>query len=246
MPDRRFLTTLTATLLVALGASLPSAAQADILEALDRLRIAEGDVRVMTEVTLYEHDEATRQTVYEVYAGSDRRSLAIARGARDDGQKVLMLDDQFYLFMPDSRRQIRITPMQRLLGEASTGDISSLRWSEDYTLANRDALGDGRDQLTLEAARSGLSYQRLELVITERQERWIPLSATFYLPSGRVAKEATFEVEEDAVGELRLTAMVLQDRIQDHKRTVIRYLSVEPHDIPESWFNPAFLLRNTL
>lgn len=246
MPDKTPNKTLFGLMLALLLGLTALTAQADVLEELDRLRIAEGDVRVMTEVTLYEHDEAKRQTVYEVYAGSDRRSLAIARGARDDGQKVLMLDDQFYLFMPDSRRQIRITPMQRLLGEASTGDISSLRWSEDYTLADREALDDGREQLTLEAARSGLSYQRLELVISEQQGHWVPLSATFYLPSGRVAKEATFEVEQQADGELRLTAMILQDRIQEHQRTVIRYQSVEPHDIPEQWFNPAYLLRNNL
>lgn len=242
MPElKRWLPATLAGLLLCLSAQ----AEEDILVSLDRLRIAEGDVRVMTEVTLYEHDEQKRQTRYEVYAGEDRRSLAIARGAQDDGQKVLMLDDQFYLFMPDSRRQIRITPMQRLLGEASIGDIASLRWSEDYTLTAREPLTDGREQLTLEAARSGLSYGRVELVITEAEGLRIPEQATFYLPSGRVAKEATFTVEQDE-DQLRVTAMVVHDRIQDHQRTEIRYLSVASHDIPEQWFNPAFLLRNNL
>lgn len=224
---------------------LASASQADILEDLDRLRLSEGDVRVMTEVTLYENDEVSRESLYEVYAGTDRRSLALARGARDDGQKILMLDDQFYLFMPDSRRQIRITPTQRLLGEASTGDISSLRWSEDYELVERREMDDGREQLVLESARSGLSYGQLDVDIERRNDVWVPVAATFYLPSGRVAKEATFETDRDG-DRLRISAMILQDRIQEHKRTEIHYRSVEPYDIPEQWFNPAYLLRNNL
>ena len=41
----------------------------------------------------------------------------------EKGQKVLMLGDDFWLLMPDSQRPLRITPMQKLLGDASTGDI---------------------------------------------------------------------------------------------------------------------------
>jgi hypothetical protein len=48
------------------------------------------------------------------------------------GQKLLMQGDDFWLMMPASQRPLRITPMQKLLGEASTGDIATMTWGEDY------------------------------------------------------------------------------------------------------------------
>ncbi|MEX0584842.1 MAG: outer membrane lipoprotein-sorting protein, partial [Natronospirillum sp.] len=168
--------------------------------------------------------------------------LALVRSEADAGQKILMLDEQFYLFMPNSRRHIRITPMQKLLGEASAGDISSLRWSEDYQVVTQTNHGD-QINLHLAAARDGLSYPTMDLVVAADTHE--PVSAVFYLVSGRVAKEAHFQMADED-GYRRLTGMVLQDRIQTSQRTEIEYLSVEPWDIPASWFNPAFLVRNNL
>lgn len=229
------------TLAIAVGITLQPA-HADVLATIDRMRVSEGDARVMTEVKLFESGELKSQRLYEVYAGSERRSLVLFRSEAEAGQKVLMLDDQYYLFMPNSRRQIRITPMQKLLGDAATGDISSLRWSEDYRVETQQQQ-ENRLHLTLSAQRNGLSYQRVELEVD--QDSLIPLAATFYLPSGRVAKTATFEMVEDESGP-RLSAMTLHDRIQTQQYTEVNYLTVEPWEIPERWFNPAFLLRNNL
>ena len=42
------------------------------------------------------------------------------------------ISDDFWLLMPGTQRPMRITPSQKLLGDASTGDIATLSWSEDY------------------------------------------------------------------------------------------------------------------
>lgn len=217
----------------------------ELLKTIDQLRISDGPTRVIMDISLYEQGEHTRTSQYEVYADENRRSLALFRSAAEAGQKVLMLDDQFYLFMPNSRRHIRITPMQKLLGDAATGDISSLRWSEDYQIEAQTEQDDGTILLNLNAARSGLSYGRVDLIVDA--STLYPQSAVFYLPSGRVAKQATFVMGNDnSTGQIRLLTMVLQDRIQTAQRTEVHYYSVEPWDIPENWFNPAFLLRNNL
>ncbi|WLD57203.1 outer membrane lipoprotein-sorting protein [Salinispirillum sp. LH 10-3-1] len=238
----KYLTALA--ILLNIGLLAPAKAD-DLLATIDRLRVTDGQMRVMTQIDLYEHGELSRSSLYEVYADDARRSLALFRSDAEAGQKVLMLDDQFYLFLPNSRRQIRITPMQKLLGDASTGDISSLRWSEDYRIDEQHTQEDGTLQLKLSAARRGLSYGSVELVVDA--DTAVPISATFYLPSGRVAKNATFEMGVDkSTGDVRLLTMILEDRIQTAQRTEVHYLSVEPWNIPEPWFNPAFLLRNNL
>ena len=56
----------------------------------------------------------------------DHQSLVLMRSPAEAGQKVLMLGDDFWLLMPGSQRPLRITPAQKLLGDASTGDIATL------------------------------------------------------------------------------------------------------------------------
>ncbi|WP_404419179.1 outer membrane lipoprotein-sorting protein [Marinospirillum sp.] len=214
------------------------------LDVMDELRLGNPDqeVKVMTEIRLYKKGELESQRDYEVYVGSNRRSLVLFRSQAEAGQKMLMLDDQYWLFMPSSRRPLRITPMQKLLGEASSGDLSSLRWKDDYTVISEKQEGQKR-VLELEAARSGVTYTRVELLVDS--DSLHPQQADFYLQSGRLAREAEFMLEERQ-GRPVISGMKLQDRIQTNEQTLILYHSSEPVDIPERWFNPAFLSRETL
>lgn len=215
-----------------------------VLAKMDQLRLGSSDqaVKVITEIRLYKKGELDSQRDYEVYVGSERRSLVLFRSPSEAGQKMLMLDDQYWLFMPSSRRPLRITPMQKLLGEASSGDLSSLRWKDDYTVISEGRKGE-QLQLQLEAARSGVTYAKVELLVDAASLH--PQEAAFYLQSGRLAREADFLLEERQ-GQTVISGMELQDRIQQDERTVILYHSSEPVEIPERWFNPAFLSRETL
>jgi len=213
------------------------------LAVLDSARTGEGNVKVDTLIEVRENGELVRSSEYEVYVGTERRSLALVRSGREAGQKVLMLDDQFWLFLPSSQRPIRITPMQKMLGEASVGDIASLRWQDDYTVVERITQADNTLMLTLEAARAGLSYQRVELIV--QSGNFAPLSARFYLTSGKLAKTATFQRDESGT-ELVVTGMTLTDKVMGDEVTRIEYRDVVDVDIPERWFSPAFLARNRL
>ena len=68
-----------------------------------------------------------------MFAQGQRQSLVLMQSPAEKGQKVLMLGDDFWLLMPESQRPLRITPMQKLLGAASTGDIASMSWADDYS-----------------------------------------------------------------------------------------------------------------
>jgi hypothetical protein len=213
------------------------------LMALDAARVGEGNMRVSSRIEVREQGETIRVNEYEVYLGTNRRSLALVRTGRDAGQKVLMLDDQFWLFLPSSQRPIRITPLQKLLGEASIGDVTSLRWQEDYRVVERQDADDSHRSLIMEAARPGLSYERIELII--RSDNYAPVSGRFYLRSGKLAKTARFHIEAQQTGWL-ITGMTLADEVMKGSETVVLYQGVTPVDIPERWFSPAFLARNTL
>jgi len=106
---------------------------ATLLKDADRYRTGQDNLQVETQVTVFNRDGSPdKERRYTVFAQAGHKSLVLMRSPAEQGQKVLMLGDDFWLLMPGSQRPMRITPMQKLLGDASTGDIATLSWAEDY------------------------------------------------------------------------------------------------------------------
>ena len=217
----------------------------EILTTADSFRKPDTSSRVKLEVSLFKKDELDSKKSYTVYMKSGRRSLALFNSPREQNQKALQLDDRFYLLLPKSKRPVRISPMQKLLGEAAIGDISTMTWSEDYSGTALDETatvhGISAIKLKLSAKRAGVTYEQIELWLARKNFR--PIQANLYLKSGRIAKMVSYQAGE-MNGKEMITAMVMEDRIQKHKRTEIRYHSIEAMDVPDRYFNPAYLTRN--
>lgn len=235
------------TLLAALLGSAPVLAQdvTALLRDADRFRAESTNLQVQTQVTVRGRDGTVeKERLYTVWLQGQRRSLVLMRSPAEAGQKVLMLADDFWLLMPGTQRPMRITPTQKLLGDASTGDIATLSWAEDYSgeLKGQETC-DAKPclHLSLQAARKGLSYQRIELWIGARRHE--PLHAELYVLSEKLAKKARFVFDNPAAPKL-VTEMVLEDHLSSQKSTHVRYVSREPKTVPETWLNPMFLARN--
>ncbi|HAS8116724.1 TPA: outer membrane lipoprotein-sorting protein [Vibrio vulnificus] len=219
-----------------------------MIKRADDYRLKEESARVISLVSLYENDELDKTREYHVYMRPNRESLVIFKSAVEAGQKMLMLQDNYWLQMPKSRRPIRITPMQKLLGEASVGDISTLTWSEDYQgiwVASEKVQGLAGEsvatqRLQLTAKTSGASYQIIDLWLTEQEN--FPLKADLYLRSGKLAKQAWF-TRGERNGEVGVTEMTLLDHIQPAKKTVIEYQDVQPWQLEDKFYNPSYLSK---
>lgn len=234
--------------LVAAALAWPAVAQ-DVdamLRDADRYRTGADNLRVDTLVQSYKTDGTLdKERRYTVFAQQDRRTLVLMQSAAEKGQKVLMLGDDFWLLMPSSQRPMRITPMQKLLGDASTGDIATMRWSGDYsaTLVGEEPCQPGEARLcyrlALQAVRKGVTYQRVELWLA--RQRHEPVRAQLYVQSDKLAKTAHFELD---ASRSQVDAMVLIEQLGQQRQTRIRYLQRKERTVPEEWLNPMFLARS--
>ena len=215
-----------------------------LLQEADAYRLPPSPVQVKVTVKLFKDGKLDKERPYTVLARPDLRSLVLFDHPSEKNQKVLMVDDDFWIILPNSRRPVRITPMQKLLGEASTGDIARMTWSGDYhgKVAGETTV-DGAPCLILdlEASRSGVSYQRIKLYI-ERDKHY-PIKGELYVASGKLAKVADYQMGE-MEGVPIVTTMVLTDRINTNMRTEVRYREIKERDIPDRYFNAAYLVRN--
>ena len=263
MPCRPCVAALPALLSLAAGLCLlPGAARAAppdvtaLLVAADRYRTGSDNLQVDTLVTTLGADGAAeKERRYTVFAQAQHRSLVLMKSPAEAGQKVLMLGDDFWLLMPGSQRPLRITPSQKLLGDAATGDIATLSWAQDYRGELKgeeacDAPPDGAPMaappsrtclhLSLQAQRKGVSYQRIELWLGTRHHE--PVRADLYVQSDKLAKQARFVVDRPAAP-TQVTEMWLQDRLSHQRQTRVQYLGRQPRQIPPEWLNPMFLAR---
>ena len=218
-----------------------------LLKAADKYRVSSENMQVDTQIRVFNTDGTPdKERRYLVYAQAKHQSLVLMQSPAEKGQKVLMLGDDYWLLMPGSQRPLRITPMQKLLGDASTGDIATMTWAEDYTgsVAGEEPCGEPAQpclHLSLNAGRKGVTYQRIELWIGKARHE--PVRADLYVQSDKLAKRARFVMDKPAAP-TTVTEMLLSDQLTNKKETQVRYLGRKEHTVPEAWLNPMFLARN--
>lgn len=241
---------LLATYLFILPASAHAQTQdvAAMLQDADNYRLQQDAALVASQVSLYKDGELDSTREYHVYLRENRESLVVFKSKAEAGQKMLMLGDNYWMLMPKSRRPIRITPMQKLLGEASVGDISTLTWSDDYQgkWLRTASVSNGKhhyqtNMLELSSATKGASYHRIELWLEQGSN--FPVKANLYLRSGKLAKEAWY-IKGERDNKTAVVSMMLIDKIQPAKQTELKYLAVEPMRLEDKFYNPAYLSRN--
>jgi hypothetical protein len=235
------------TLIAAVVALCGAAHAADVDEILrraDAFRLPDGSAQVETLVRTFRNGQPDKEKRYQVNVKPGGKSLVLFRSPGEAGQKVLMVGDDFWMIMPGSARPIRITPLQKLLGDASTGDIANMSWAGDYGGAvTHEVERDGKPCLELELAarRASLSYQRIVLLVAKSDYR--PLHADLYASGGRKLKQADFEVEVHD-GRAGVARMTLQDEVQTSRKTVVTVLSTRARQFGDELFNPMYLTRN--
>jgi hypothetical protein len=219
-----------------------------LLKAADRYRTGADNLQVETHVSVLNRDGSPdKERRYTVFVQAQHKSLVLMRSPAEAGQKVLMLGDDFWLLMPGSQRPLRITPSQKLLGDASTGDIATMSWADDYAgsvVGDEPCLPESEQvcrRLSLQATRKGVSYQRIELWLGKQRHE--PVRAELYVHSDKLAKQARFVFDQPAAP-TQVTEMVLHDQLSNHKETRVRYVSRQGKTVPDSWLNPMFLARN--
>ena len=223
-----------------------------LLKDADRYRMSSDNLQVDTQISVFNSDGSPdKERLYRVFAQSQHQSLVLMQSPAEKGQKVLMLGDDFWLLMPNSQRPMRITPMQKLLGDASTGDIATMAWAEDYsgTLVGEERCGEAGAttpapvclHLSLKAARKGVTYQRIELWLGKTRHE--PITADLYVQSDKLAKQARFVMDKPHTPTM-VNEMVLLDKLSNHKETRVRYLGRKDRVVPQTWLNPMFLAKN--
>lgn len=189
--------------------ALPLLAQSgeEILTRVDRLRHPWPAFSV--ELSMEAAGSAQR---WKVSARENGDARLDGLSPKEKGRSVLLLGDQMWLLLPGSKRPLRVTPQQRMMGPAAGGDVARTRFREDYAVQSlaQESL-DGRScwRLDLVARRPSLSARQAILWVAK--DGSLPLKAEFRLASGKLARTALFGPPVQAHGQSVLSRMEIEE-----------------------------------
>ena len=178
------------------------------------------------------------ETQFEVYLkGTDKTLIVTKAPARDVGRNMLMLDRDFYAYIPNLKRSMRLSLAQKMTGQVANGDIARTRWAGDYrvTVVHSDSK---ETELLLDANKKNLTYQKIRLWLETSSAK--PLHADYLSLDGKtLLKKAVFEEYKMLAGSSRPGRLRITDT--GGKQSTITIAEMSAGDQPDSTFTTTNL-----
>ncbi len=213
-----------------------------ILKRVDMLRNPLANFSLDLELINYRKTEAETWRLRVHGQGKDKSLVEFLSPATEKGKYLLMLRDGMWAYVPDANKPIRISPLQRLMGEASNGDVARTNYSTDYLVDSiADVEEDGKPAtiLDLKAKDPDLSYSRVKLWVSRDGE--VPIKAEYYVNSGKLLKRLFFRELGMLHGSRMVTKVEIIDVLRPDHRTVMSYSNLDAKQLPEKMFQPGYL-----
>jgi len=231
----------------------------EIVEAADRARNPQQPFRSTLTLVTYRGGQARDRLVIGVHAKPEAAPAGAARSfknlvryidpPRDAGKLVLLDASKMWFYDPASKTSIRISAQQRLVGQASNGDVLTVNLAHDYTatLLGEETIKDGDHQdrrawhLNLVAATPDAVYARLEYWV--ERDTYRAIKGKFYSDSGRLLKIAYYRKPAEVLGLVRPTETVIIDAVDANLVTTVDGAEYRAQEMPEAWFQRDYLAR---
>lgn len=240
-----------------LGSGVVSAApNADeILAASDAIRNPGQPFSVTVTLTEFKNGKQVDTSTLVSYARTQEKGgqfsslVRFVLPARDAGKLMLKNGNDMWFYDPTSKATVRLSPQQRLLGQASNGDVATVNLARDYkaTLAATEDVLDGErktrmaHKLALVAVAPDVTYASIDMWVDAENNR--PLKARFFAESSRLLKTVYYRKFQPQLGAERPTESVIIDGLDAQAVTLMRFSDYKARAIPETWMQRDFLPR---
>lgn len=240
------------TIVCLLSIALPVLSQTDatnILENVDR-NLSSRNRIVESEMTIHGKRNSRTITARTWSEGNNKSFTEYLSPPREQGTKMLKLDNQLWIYSPASDRTIQISGhmlRQSLMGS----DLSYEDMMDDRKLADiyearlegEELIGDRRTWLlTLTAKTSGVAYHSQKIWVDA--ERFVPLRQEMFAKSGQLLKRTTLSNVQKLEGRWFPMTIIYKDMLKDGEGTSFKIRSIRfDQEIPEYVFTKAALKK---
>jgi len=233
--------------------SVPSADE--ILAASDTIRNPARSFSVTVTLTEFQTGKQVDTSTLTSYSRTQQQGgqfaslIRFVLPARDTGKLMLKNGNDLWFYDPSNKASVRLSPQQRLLGQASNGDVATVNLATDYkaTLIGEEDIQDGErrtrkaHKLALAAVSPDVTYASIEMWVDVENNR--PVKARFFAESSRLLKTAYYRRFQPELGAERPTETVIIDGLNPQSVTLMRFSDYKARAIPDTWMQRDFLPR---
>jgi outer membrane lipoprotein-sorting protein len=241
--------------LLGIQSVLAAPSASDILMASDAIRNPGKPFSVTVTLTEFQAGKQVDTNTLTSYSRTQQQGGQFASlirfelPARDAGKLMLKNGNDMWFYDPTSKASVRLSPQQRLLGQASNGDVATVNFAKDYkvTLVGEEEIQDGERRkrtaykLALTAITPDVTYASIEMWVDAENNR--PLKARFFAESTRLLKTAYYRRFQPQLGAERPTETVIIDGLNPQSVTIMRFSDYVARTIPDTWMQRDFLPR---
>jgi outer membrane lipoprotein-sorting protein len=227
-----------------------AAAQPSADEIIDRVdRNMSSENRIFESTMTIQGKRGTRVITSKSYTAGDKKSFTeYLSPPREQGVKMLKLEDQLWIYSPSTDRTIQISG--HMLRQSVMGsDLSYEDMMEDRKLTDlysarvtgRETI-DGRETWVLElnARVEDIAYSKRKIWIDT--ERYVPLKEELYARSGQLLKRSTMSDVIRVEGRWFPTTVVYKDMLKQGDGTEFKVTAIKFNQaIPDYIFTKAAL-----
>jgi outer membrane lipoprotein-sorting protein len=227
----------------------------EIIASVDAGRNPGQSFRVVDNLTEYVGGQPRNSMQLVIFATQNKAThqynnlIRYVLPSRDAGKMVLFNGSNMWFYDPSSKASVRISPQQRLLGQASNGDVATVNLAKDYTakLLGEEKLLDADKQtrdcwhLELKAATDEAVYSRVEYWV--EKGTYHQIKGKFFSDSGRLLKIAYYHKFMPMLGRQVPAETIVIDSVNQNLVTTMAVSDMRAQDVPESWFQRDFLPR---
>ncbi|MEI7481222.1 MAG: outer membrane lipoprotein-sorting protein [Elusimicrobiota bacterium] len=226
----------------------------EIINEADTVRNPDTPFSIVVSLVEYRGGKKENAMALNVYskenaASGQYRTLALfLNPPKDKGKVMLKNGTELWFYDPVSKSSVRISPQQRLMGQASNGDVMTVNMHKDYKaeLAGEETITDSAKTKVLcyklnLTSRGDSNYYRVEYWVAKADSR--PLKGKFYSDSDRLLKIVYFGGYKTELGRERPTEAIVIDGIDPKLVTKMLFTNYTERKIPEEWFQKEYLQR---
>lgn len=225
----------------------------ELLRSSDAVRNPGKPFKVKVTLTEFENGKQVDTSTMLTYSRANESNgqfasvVSFVQPARDAGKLLLRNGDDLWFYDPATKASVRLSPQQRLMGQASNGDVVTVNLAKDYgakLLAEEEVIDGERRarkaiKLGLQAKGPAATYATIELWIDEENNR--PIKGRFFAESGRLLKTVYYRRYQPQLGRDRPTETVIIDGLNPQSVTLMRFSDWASPAIPQAWFHRDYL-----
>ena len=226
-----------------------------VLTTSDAIRNPRQPYSVVVTLTEFEAGKQVDMSTLKAYAREQEKGgqfatlVAFVLPARDAGKLMLRNGDDLWFYDPSTKASVRLSPQQRLMGQASNGDVVTVNLAKDYSaklLAEEEVMDGERKtrksyKLGLTSSSPSATYATVEYWIDAENNR--PIKGRFFAESGRLLKTVYYRRYQMQLGRERPTETVIIDGLNPQSVTLMRFSDYATPNIPSTWFHRDYLPR---